>query len=171
MQNPTLYILAGLPASGKSTMATALAKHTGSTYLRIDTVEQGLRDLLDTEIMYEGYQLSHRIAAENLLMGNSVVVDSCNTINLTRDDWQQVATSSKADYINIEIVCSDPTLHRHRVETRTSPVPNLALPTWQQVHEREYHDWIHERITVDTAHITPEESFARLLTLLQETDA
>lgn len=39
-----LYIFAGLPGSGKSTLAKKLAQKLGATYLRIDTIEQGLRD-------------------------------------------------------------------------------------------------------------------------------
>ncbi|MGQ7249803.1 AAA family ATPase [Halomonas sp. V046] len=45
LRSPVLYIFSGLPASGKSTLAKQLAAETRSSYLRIDTVEQGLRDL------------------------------------------------------------------------------------------------------------------------------
>ncbi|WP_323055028.1 AAA family ATPase, partial [Brucella intermedia] len=38
-----LIILGGLPASGKSTIAQALAVRIGACYLRVDTVEQAIR--------------------------------------------------------------------------------------------------------------------------------
>ena len=39
-----LIAFAGLPATGKSTLARALAETRGGLYLRIDTIEQALRD-------------------------------------------------------------------------------------------------------------------------------
>ncbi len=42
---PTLFILSGLPAAGKSTLSKLISQEYGAVYLRIDTIEQGLRDL------------------------------------------------------------------------------------------------------------------------------
>ena len=39
-----LIIFGGLPASGKTTIARDLARQLGATYLRIDTIEQALRE-------------------------------------------------------------------------------------------------------------------------------
>lgn len=91
MRAPILFIFSGLPATGKTTLAKMLAQHCQATYLRIDTIEQGLRDLCHFQVEGEGYRLSYRIARDNLLLGNSVVADSCNPIWLTRKEWQQVA--------------------------------------------------------------------------------
>lgn len=63
---PILYIFSGLPASGKSTLAKLLAAKVGATYVRIDTVEQGLRDLCNFKVEGEGYRLSYRIIRDNL---------------------------------------------------------------------------------------------------------
>jgi predicted kinase len=162
-----LYIFSGLPGTGKSTIAIRLAQHTGATYLRIDTVEQGIRDVLKMAPEYEGYQLTHRIAGENLAIGNSAVVDSCNPLQITRTDWQSVAIQNNAAFVNIEIRCSDEAEHRHRIETRRSPIPNLQIPTWKQVKEREYHDWIEEHIAIDTAHCTIDQALNTLLLKLR----
>jgi len=75
-KNPTLYIFSGLPATGKTTLARLLASHKGALYLRIDTVEQGLRDLCSWNVQGEGYRLSYRIARDNLLIGCDVIADS-----------------------------------------------------------------------------------------------
>jgi len=45
MGTGTLIIFAGLPGSGKSTLAAKLASRLAAAYLRIDTIEQGLRDV------------------------------------------------------------------------------------------------------------------------------
>ena len=40
----TLIIFSGLPAAGKTTLARILATQLDALYLRIDTIEQSLRD-------------------------------------------------------------------------------------------------------------------------------
>ena len=159
----TLFIFAGLPGSGKSTLARQLAQARAAAYLRIDTIEQALRDLCDCQVQGEGYRLAYRVAADNLRIGRSVVADSCNPIELTRREWQQVAIDAGARWINIEVVCSDPIEHRRRVETRTVDVAGLALPTWEDVVQREYHAWTADRIVVDTAAQSPQRTVERLL--------
>ncbi|HEB93547.1 MAG TPA: AAA family ATPase [Gammaproteobacteria bacterium] len=79
-----LYIFSGLPGTGKTALAKSLSNCLKAVYLRIDTVEQGLRDICKYQVEGEGYRLSYRVAADNLDLGNRVVSDSCNPINLTR---------------------------------------------------------------------------------------
>jgi len=160
---PVLYIFSGLPGSGKSTLAQGVAEHHHAVYLRIDTIEQGLRDLCSFDVQGEGYRLAYRVAADNLRLGLSVVADSCNPIELTRREWEQVARDAGAAYRNIEIVCSDPGEHRRRVETRVSTVEGLRLPTWSEVETREYHDWTRPRILIDTAGRSEEACLTQLL--------
>jgi predicted kinase len=159
---PTLYIFSGLPASGKSTLARMLAAHVGAAYLRIDTIEQALRDLCAFDVQGEGYRLAYRIAADNLTSGLSVVADSCNPLELTRREWEQVASDAGARSVNIEIICSDVREHRHRVETRTSTIEGLRLPTWTEVEGRVYDPWSSDRIVVDTAGRSEAECLAEI---------
>lgn len=165
-RSPTLYIFSGLPGSGKSTLAKHVAQHFDSIYLRIDTIEQALRDLCNVDVSGEGYRLAYRVAADNLRLGKSVVADSCNPIELTRREWEQVALQSNAAYRNIEVICSDPQEHRSRVESRSVDVSGLKLPTWADVEGREYHAWTVDRIVVDTAARTERECAAELIAVL-----
>ena len=150
METPTLYIFSGLPASGKSTLAELLVRRVGAAYVRIDTIEQALRELCSVDVQAEGYRLAYRLAADNLRLGISVVADSCNPIELTRREWERVATNVGAQYVNIEVVCSDLQEHRRRVETRRSAVQGLRLPTWQDVTARAYDRWTAGRVVIDT---------------------
>jgi predicted kinase len=162
----TLYIFSGLPGSGKTTLSQSLAAHLGAAHLRIDTIEQALRDLYSVDVQGEGYRLAYRIAADILRSGVSVVADSCNPIELTRREWEQVALDAGVRYVNIEVVCSDLHEHRQRVETRTSTVPGLRLPTWREVEKREYHEWTVKRIVLDTSRRREAECVEALLTEL-----
>ncbi len=162
MKQPQLYIFAGLPGSGKTTLAKQLAASLGAVYLRIDTLEQGLRELCQVNPQGEGYGLAWRLATDNLRLGLSVVADSCNPIQLSRDEWQQVAIQAGAEYINIEVMCSDVQQHRSRVETREATIVGQQLPDWQAVCEREYHPWATSRIQLDTAGKTVAQSLAEL---------
>lgn len=160
---PILFIMSGLPGSGKSTLSQYIAKEYNALYLRIDTVEQGLRDLCDFDVEGEGYRLSYRIASDNLKLGLNVVADSCNPIALTRREWEEVAEGNKAISINIEIICSDKNEHKRRIETRKTEIKNLKLPTWKDVEVREYDEWENERIVMDTANTSIVESGKELI--------
>src|SRR5688500_2609583 len=106
MNQATLYIFSGLPASGKSTLARELAKKINATFVRIDTLEQGLKDICKFKnVEDEGYRLSHLVAKDNLSNGNSVIADSVNPWELTRKAWNEVASSVGAKYVNIEVAC------------------------------------------------------------------
>lgn len=153
-----LIIFSGLPGCGKTTLASMLAKKLQATYLRIDTVEQGLREVCGIqEVEGMGYRLSYRLASENLLMGNTVIADSVNPWKLTRDEWNDVAKKIGASFTNIEIICSDKSIHRRRLESRDTSV------TWEEVQTRDYHSWESDRIQIDTAHSNIEESFQELV--------
>jgi len=166
MNSASLYIFAGLPGSGKTTLARLLAQRIGAAHLRIDTIEQALRDLCSFDVQGEGYRLAYRVASDILRTGVSVAADSCNPIELTRREWEQVALNAGVGFVNIEVVCSDDREHRKRVETRASTVPGLRLPTWQEVESREYHEWTVERIVLDTSGGTAEECIEELLSKL-----
>ena len=160
---PVIYVFSGLPGTGKTSLARRLAGHLAAVYLRIDTVEQALRDLCSFEVEGEGYRLAYRVATDNLKLGVSVVADSCNTIELTRREWESVAADSDARCVNIEVTCSDAAVHRNRVESRRTTIDGLPLPSWDDVCRREYEPWQRDRIVIDTSGETVDESLEKLL--------
>jgi predicted kinase len=163
-QPPMLIIFAGLPATGKTTIAKSLAQQLGATYLRIDTIEQALRDSspANLEINEEGYRIAYAVAEDNLRLGRTVISDSVNPIRLSRDAWIDVAHRARVRAVEVEVICSDLQLHRQRVETRLADIRGHKLPTWEQVASREYDPWDREHIVIDTAGRRVSESVEEL---------
>jgi predicted kinase len=160
---PVLYIFSGLPGTGKSTLAKEISRIHKAAYFRIDTIEQGLRDICLINVQGEGYRLTHRIVKDNLETGNDAVVDCCNPWELTRNEWEDVAIQSNSNYINIEIVCSSADEHKRRINERISEIEGLQLPTWEEIKKREYHDWKKEIIRIDTANKKNSECINELI--------
>jgi len=162
-----LYIFAGLPGTGKTTLAKCLANHIKASFIRIDTVEVGISDLCNFKVEGEGYRLSYRIAADNLRIGNGVVADSCNPIKLTRREWEGVALSNNSSYTNIEVICSDREVHKKRIEERVCDIPGSFQPSWEQVINRKYEPWSEDRVIIDTASQSINACFNDLLSKLK----
>eukprot|EP01133_Synstelium_polycarpum_P001929 gene1929-2209_t len=138
-----LIVFSGLPGTGKTTIAKALAGQSGAVYLRIDTIEQAIRDagFLEQGVGSSGYQVANALALSNLLLGRTVVVDCVNPVAESRQAWRDTALSAGMPLVNIQVVCSDPHEHQRRVESRTSDIPGLTPPTWQSVLAHEYEPW------------------------------
>jgi predicted kinase len=158
-----LIILGGLPGAGKTTIARELSRRTGALHLRIDTIEQALRSAgLTTPMDDAGYRVAYSIAEDNLRLGHTVIADSVNPIAITREAWRAVAARAGVPSLEVEVVCSDPTAHRTRVETREADIPGLKQPTWQDVQARDYEPWTTAALVVDTTAISAEEG-ARII--------
>jgi predicted kinase len=93
-----LIIFGGLPGVGKTNIAKALAKLMHAVYLRVDTVEQVLKREAELEGP-EGYMVCWAQALENLKLGISVVADSVNAIQVTREAWQKVAKDASVTFL------------------------------------------------------------------------
>lgn len=165
-----LYIFGGLPATGKTTLARELARDLKAVYLRVDTIEQAILDCEGVIQGPEGYVAAYRLAEDNLKLGASVVADTVNPIEITRAAWRAVATQLGYPFTEIEVICSDTAEHRARVETRSTDIASLQLPTWDDVINREYEPWDSVHIRIDTAHQTPAQSLAALKSALATTN-
>lgn len=157
-----LYIFSGLPGTGKSTLAAALAQGLHAAYVRVDVVEQAMRYAGIWIDGPAGYVVCYEMTKQNLRLGLDVVADSVNPIHETRQAWRDVAQSLAVPFAEIEVACSDKQEHRRRVVSRVVDIAGLVLPTWAEVQARPYEGWDRPHIVIDTAHQTVSESLAAL---------
>src|SRR5436190_23729808 len=148
-----LIALGGLPGVGKTTLARELARQLGAVHVRIDSIEQVIREsgVVSRSLDDAGYRVGYAVAGDNLMIGRIIIADSVNPLPVTRDAWLAVAQQAGVDAVEIEITCSDRDEHKRRVETRAADIVGLKLPAWQDVVDREYAVWDRDRIVLDTA--------------------
>ena len=147
---PLLIVFGGLPGSGKTTISRELARRLSASYIRIDTIEQGLK-AAGLAVGAMGYTIANALAAENLKLDRTVIADCVNPVLASRQGWRDLAQRYHANLVEIETICSDLAEHRRRVESRIADLEGLVQPTWQEVMDRAYQPWDRDRLVLDTS--------------------
>lgn len=165
-----ILIFGGLPGTGKTTISKQIAKQLHAVYLRVDTVEQVIKNYSSSKQLVgpEGYLISYALALDNLRLGLSVVADSVNPIAVTRHDWQQVAKVANTPFIEIELYCSSTKEHQHRIETRLADILGHVLPKWEDVLNRDYEEWQTKSLSIDTSRLSIEESVEMIIRFIRK---
>lgn len=157
-----LIVLSGLPGTGKTTIGRELARSLGAVFLRIDSIEQSLRNA-GWRVEGEGYAAAQILAEDNLRLGRHVIADCVNPWPLTRAAWRAVAERAGVPLLDVELVCSDVAEHRRRVENRAADIPGHQLPAWREVVERDYRPWDRDRLVIDTASVNVDEAVKEIM--------
>ena len=154
-----LIVLGGLPGTGKTTVARALAAQCGAFVLRIDAIEQAMRDagITDDVMGAAGYDVAAALAQANLGLGATVIIDAVNPVAESRAAWRNIAAAACVRLVEIECVCSDAAVHRARLEARPCDIAGLAPVAWQDVVARHYETWREPHAVIDTADLTVDE--------------
>ena len=159
-KSPMLLAFGGLPGVGKTTIARQVTQACGAVHLHIDEIEQTIRSANEGggDPAALAYAIAHVLAETCLRAGNIVVVDCINLLAGMRNAWRATAASTDSPIVEIEIVCSDPTKHRHRVERRISEIPGRKMPSWVTVIRQAYEPWPERHLMINTARESIDEA-------------
>ena len=100
-----LTIVSGLPGSGKSRLAEGIAKQLFVPVFSVDPIESsilktGIQRSFETGLA--AYVVAETLAAEQLKLGMSVIIDAVNPVPEDREAWRKLAKKYNAKLIIIE---------------------------------------------------------------------
>jgi predicted kinase len=149
-----LIVLSGLPGTGKTVLAAAVARQLGAVLLSVDPVDSALA----AEGVHErgaagraAYAVVGALAEQNLALGATVVVDAVNAVGEAKTFWIELARQSGARLLAVETILSDRAVHRARLADRVRELA-IAEPTWEAVVLRgeEWVAWPFAPLVVDS---------------------
>lgn len=141
-----LILISGLPATGKTTLAAALARRVEAVHLSVDGIEDALlRSGLEPgwATGVAAYQAVGAAAQQNLPLGHTVVVDAVNDSEAARQVWRDAAARAGADIRFVLLTPPETAEHQRRLGARERGLQQIPEPSWSQVELRaeEYQAW------------------------------
>ena len=146
---PLLVVVTGLPGTGKSTVAEAIADQLQAPVLAHDWAMSGLRPFPEVQAALDdmepsghravGWSILNALARAQLREWRSVVLDGVAR-SPEIEDCRESARSEAARLVVVATQCSDPAVHRSRIEVRRRRIPNWYELDWNRV-ERSLATW------------------------------
>lgn len=170
MIDTTLILFAGMPGSGKTTLARMVAKRLGLPVFSKDRMQRVLRDHhLAQENTGDGYYMILDLADEQLSLGISPILDATFPLDHFRLVASEIALRHKARFCAVYCHCSDDDLWRSRMEDRVQYVPGWRPVGWDDVlRMRQYYQpWDDNAVVIDSCH-PPQENFAIVLDAIKQ---
>jgi predicted kinase len=154
-QKSLLIVVSGLPGLGKSTAAEDIARKIKFPVFSVDPIESailksGISRSFETGLA--AYLVAEALAAEQLCLGISVIIDAVSPVQEARDIWRGLADIYQSRLIIIECVLNAD-LHKQRIEARVRNISGIPEVTWDDVEKRrkEYLEWKEDRLILDTS--------------------
>ena len=152
-----MILFSGLPGTGKSTLAESIGRQLripvfAKDWLEASLVRSGLRASVDErQLGFAGYELLTVLAERQLMLNQSMILDSVASTLAIRNKWQQLANQYAAAWRVVECICSDENLHRARLQNRQRNIPGWHELEWSEVEKVKgyYSPWEGERLILD----------------------
>lgn len=172
-----LIAMAGLPGTGKSTIAAHLGARLGAAVVSVDPIESAILEAgidRDQPTGLAAYLVTETIAESVLSAGQTIIVDAVNAVAPAREQWVELAKRQGVTIRFVETTCSDPALHSERLLAREAKTPKLSEQTRYAVEQslEDYSEWagpsaIVPRVTLDTSR-TVESNVEAALAFVRE---
>lgn len=162
---PTLILFAGMPGSGKTTLARMVARELRLPIFSKDRMQRVLRDHhLTAENTGDGYYIILDLADEQLNLGVSVILDATFPLDHFRTVANEIALRHSAHFCAIYCYNSDDDVWRKRMEKRVQYVPGWRPVGWEDVLRMRtyYQPWGDNALALDSMR-PPEENFTLAL--------
>lgn len=98
------------------------------------------------------YVVAEAVADGVLALGQTVIIDAVNAVEEAREQWRSLADRRGVPVVFIEMVCSDPVVHRGRLEGRSREIEGFPEPAWEAVERQreEFTSWSDDRLVLDS---------------------